>query len=203
MPGNNIKEGGAENSVPFWQLPLWIQVSFILAAIIAGLGVIKFTPVLLGKLKHLVENRRRDLIYTYIQSNPGSTVRDISRSEGINIGSVKYHVNQLGMAQRIVPKRIGKFLRLFQNSNTYTDKEKLVLSAFKNETSKSILIFLKNNPGAINRQIADNFDIRESTAHWYMDSLLRNRIITYVKEGKYKRYYIEEEVVPIIEKFTK
>lgn len=198
LPNTTVIEGGASRNVSFWELPLWIQIAFVTATVIALLGAFKLAPIFIGKLKHLVENRRRERIYAYVQSNPGSTVRDISRDEDINIGSVKYHIYQLDMAKRIVPKRIGKFLRLFQNSNTYSDKEKLVLSAFKNETGKSILFYIKDNPGVTNKQIADRFYIKESSAHWYMDSFLQDRLVKFVKEGKYKKYYLEEDVELII-----
>jgi len=198
LPDAIIDEGDADKNVSFWQLPLWIQVAFVSAALVTLFGAIKFLPVLLGKLKRLTENRRRDRIYTYIQSNPGSTVRDVSRAEGINVGSVKYHVSQLHITQRIVPKKIGKFLRLFQNSNTYSDTEKLVLAAFKNETSKLMLIYIKDNPGATNKQIAERFGIKESTAHWYMNSFLRDRLVKFVKDGKYKKYYLEEDAIPVV-----
>jgi len=203
LPNTTVIEGGANRNVSFWELPLWIQIASVTATVIALLGALKIAPIFIGKLKHLVENRRRERIYAYVQSNPGSTVRDIARDEDINIGSVKYHVYQLDMAKRIIPKRIGKFLRLFQNSNKYNDKEKMVLSAFKNETSKSILIYIKDNPGATNKQVADRFYIKESSAHWYMGSFLRDRLVKFVKEGKHKKFYIEEDVVQIIQRLIK
>jgi predicted transcriptional regulator len=202
LPNAIIDEGDADKNISFWQLPLWIQVAFVSATLVTLLGAFKLFPVLLGKLKRLTENRRRDRIYTYIQSNPGSTVRDVSRAEGINVGSVKYHVSQLNITQRIVPKKIGKFLRLYQNSNTYSDREKLVLAAFKNETGKQILIYIKDKPGASNKQIAERFGIKESTAHWYMNSFLRDHLVKFVKEGKYKRYHLEDDVLQMVCKFT-
>jgi predicted transcriptional regulator len=200
LPNTTVIEGGASKNVSFWELPLWIQIAFVTATVIALLGAFKLFPIFIGKLKHLVENKRRNRIYAYIQSNPGSTVRDISRDEDINIGTVKYHVYQLDIAKRIVPKKIGKFLRLFQNSNIYSDKEQLVLSACKNETGKSILFYIKDNPGATNKQIADRFDIKESTAHWYMDSYIRECIVNFVKDGKLKKYYLEDDTVKIMQK---
>jgi predicted transcriptional regulator len=135
----------------------------------------------------------------YIRNNPGSTVREISKNEDINLGSVRYHISQLELAKRIVTTRIGKFVRHFQNSRKYSDKEKLVLSAIKNDTCKYILIYIKDNPGVRTKQIADQFGIKESTAHWYMEWLIDDKIIRFELEGKRKTYYLEEDVKPIIE----
>jgi predicted transcriptional regulator len=202
-PGSIVNNTGADTTSSFWQLPLWIQITYIISIIVVALGAFKLIPIFIGKVKQLVDNRNRTRIYSYIRNNPGSTVREISKNEDINLGSVKYHITQLELAKWIVTTRIGKFVRHFQNSRTYSDKEKIVLSAIKNDTCKHILIYIRDNPGVRTKQIADQFDIKESTAHWYMEWLIDDKIIMFILEGKRKTYYLEEDVKPIIETYIR
>ena len=100
-PGSIVDDHGADRQVSFWELPLWIQMSYLSGALGALVVALKLVPFAFLKLKSTVENRNRERINRYIEENPGCTVNDIARGESLNLGSVRYHVYRLALARKI------------------------------------------------------------------------------------------------------
>jgi predicted transcriptional regulator len=188
--------------VSFWELPLWVQMMYLSGAIGALLVALKLAPFAFLKLKGKLANKNRDSIYRHISDNPGCTVSDISKRETMNVGSVRYHVDQLRDARRIVQVKIGKFMRLFRNSGAYDDREIVVISALHLRTSRAILFLIRDSPGLSNKQIAERLEIKESMAHTYLSGLLKDEIIRYEKNSQQKMYYLESDVEAILVKVT-
>lgn len=190
---------GCDATISFWELPMWIQIDFIMSMAAAYLAASKLlVPFIAGKLKRLLDNETRDQVYRSIRDNPGSTPSDIVRREGLNLGTVRYHIRQLQLTQKITALRLPKFVRLFQNSNTYSDREKRVIAALKREHSRALILYLAGNPGATNREIAARLTMTESGAHRYIKELLQAGIMSSRREGSYVKYYLEDDVGRII-----
>ncbi len=200
LPGNLTHNSGADGTWSFWQLPLWIQIAYISSGLIGLLALLKISPVVIGKIIDVLGNRNREKVFRHIQTHPGSTARDISREEGMNIGTVKYHVSMLEVARKITTKRIKKFIRIFQNSNTYDDKEKVILSALAIPAYKLILLSLMDSPGMTNRQISKILEISDSGSYQHLKRLLGDRIIRFERDGGQKKYYVNDGAKVIIEK---
>jgi predicted transcriptional regulator len=201
-PGEVYDHQGTIVSVSFWELPLWIQLTYMSGAIGALIVAIKLLPFALLKLKTRVANQNRESVYRQIDRNPGCTVSDISKLEAMNVGSVRYHVDQLQDARRIVLVKIGKFRRLFRNSGAYDDREIVVISALQVRTKRAIMFILRDSPGLSNKQIAEKLNIKESMAHTYLTGLLKDGIIRCEKNGQQKMYYLEGDVEAILAKTT-
>ena len=191
---------GADATVTFWEIPLWLQLAYISSMIAALLGAINLFPFILGKIKDILENRNREKIYAHIKSNPGTTVRDIVRAEGLNIGTVKYHISMLQSSHKIILKRVSKFVRIFQNYDRYSEREQCIFSAYSNATYKPIITCLMSSPGMTNKQIADHLGISEGGVHQLMNNLLKDEIVSFMIEGRLKKFYLESDVLIAIEK---
>ncbi len=193
-------------AVSFWELPLWVQMFYVSAFLSGALGallvVFKIIPFFLIKTKKLHDNKNREEIYDFINQNPGCTVNDISRGKSMNVGSVRYHVDRLEMASRIVQIKLKKFTRLFRNSGAYNDREIVVFSALKIRTNKAIVQVVREQPGLSNKQIADKLEIKESMTHLYLVHLLKDEIVRYEKQGQQKLYYLENDVEEIMQKMA-
>lgn len=202
IPGQVDDHPGTMRSVSFWELPLWVQLSYLSGAIGAVVVAIKLLPFAVLKLKSKIGNQNRESVYRQIDQNPGCTVSDISKREAMNVGSVRYHVDQLQDARRIVMVKIGKFRRLFRNSGAYDDREIMVISAMQVRTKRAIMFIVRDNPGLSNKQIAEKLAIKESMAHTYLASLLKDSILRCEKNGQQKMYYLESDVEAILAKAT-
>jgi predicted transcriptional regulator len=199
-PGDIVDDHGADGSVSFWELPLWIQMYYLSGVIGALFVAIKLVPFAFLKLKRTVENRNRELIYRYIEENPGCTVNDVSRGESLNLGSVRYHVYRLALARKIREVKKGKFSRFFRNNGAYNDREIEVISALNIRTNRAIVSLLGEDPGLSNKQIADRLKIKVSLAHIYLSGLVKDRIIRFEKNEQRKQYFLESDVYVIAKK---
>lgn len=207
MPGpphNNTTVPADSGSYPisFWQLPLWVQlfhVGEIGGAIVAcALVALKLVPLALLKLREKLRSDSREAIYRQIERNPGTTVSEIARDHSMNAGSVRYHVEQLESAQRIMHVFVGKFKRLFRNSGAYNRREIEVISALHVRTNKAIVCLVREHPGLSNKEIAERLEINESMAHLYLTRLMEDAIIRCRQKGQSKLYYIESDAEAIM-----
>ncbi|MDO8724855.1 MAG: winged helix-turn-helix transcriptional regulator [Candidatus Methanoperedens sp.] len=175
-PQNNklIDTSGADATNSFWELPLWIQIAYISGLLLTFLGLFKIIPIVLGRIKNLLENQSRQAIFKYILNNPGCTIAEISDQKNINRGSAKYHLNKLEFEEKIILKKVGKFLRLFQNSGAFKGNEGVIVAHLKNETSRMLL--------------------------WHILGS-KDKLIVSEQEGKYKRYSVNTDAEMILLRF--
>jgi predicted transcriptional regulator len=196
-----IDTSGADATISFWELPLWIKLAYISGVFLAVLGLFKIIPVVLGKIEDLLKNQSRQGIFKYVLNNPGCTIADISEQQKINRGSVKYHITKLEFAGKIILTKMGKFSRLFQNSGALKDNEQVVAAHLKNETSRLLLGAVLENPGITNQELAEKFHLAKSTVHWHIQQFCKGNIIIFKQEGKYRRYFVNTEVETTLLRF--
>lgn len=99
----------------------------------------------------------------FVAGHPGSTQREIARGMEMNLGTIRYHMLILSLNHKVVSfQPDGKHVRYFQNSNTYTREEQLVLSLAKRDTMRSLLKMMLEQPGLSNRELARALDLKES-----------------------------------------
>ncbi|MBU4220198.1 MAG: winged helix-turn-helix transcriptional regulator [Euryarchaeota archaeon] len=103
-----IDTTGADATISFWELPLWIKIAYISGIILASLGLFKVIPIVLARIKNLLENQNRQGIFKYILNNPGCTIAEISDKQEINRGSVKYHIYRLKSEGKITLTKMEK-----------------------------------------------------------------------------------------------
>lgn len=188
-----IDTSGADATISFWELPLWIKLAYISGLILAIFGLFKIIPILLGRIKNLLENQNRQSIFKYVLNNPACTIAEISNRQKINRGSVKYHLYKLKSEGKIFLTKMGKFSRLFQNSGAFNDKEQVIAAHLKNETRRMLLRAILENPGITNQELAEKFDLAKSTTHWYIQQFHKYNIIIFKQQGKYRRCFVNED----------
>jgi len=191
--GVGVDSTGADATITFWDLPLWIQVVYVSGIIMAFLGSFKIFPAIISRIKRFVENQNRQSIFKYILNNPGTTKAEISRNLGINRGTVKYYVHKLESDTKITLMKVGKFTRLFQNSSALKNDEKIVAPHIRGETSRILLWSILENPGITNKELAEMLQLDKSTVHWHVHKFLADDIIRFEKEGRYLKYYVKND----------
>jgi len=196
-----IDTTGADATISFWELPLWIQIAYVSGIILASWGLFKVIPIVLARIKNLLENQNRQGILKYILNNPGCTIAEISDQQGINRGSVKYHIYTIEYEGKIILTKIGKFIRLFQKSGAFKDNEQKMAAHIKSETSRLILRTIFENPGITNQELTDKFHLDKSTIHWHIQRFRNDNIVVFKQEGKYKRYFINTDAKMILLRF--
>lgn len=196
--GVDVDSTGADATITFRDLPLWIQVYYVSGLLMALLVSLKIFPAVISCIKRFVKNQNRQNISKYIVDNPGTTKAEISSNLGINRGTVKYHVHKLESDSKINSMKVTKFTKLFKNSSELKNDEKIITSHIRGETSRILLWSILESPGITNQGLAKTLRMDKSTVHWHTNKFLEDNMIRFEKEGRYLKYYVKDDVAVVM-----
>ncbi len=204
-PHSSIRPGpvdslGADRDVSFFELPLWIQIAEISGFLVALFSAIKFGPVLVGKVKTILQTKIRAEILEYIRRHPGCTIADLSKKTGINRGSVKYHLSVLVIERKIVRKKEGKLMFLFTNGGTDPEKKRMY-GYIMSHPKQEMLKIIQNEPGISNKDIAERLGLDRSTVYWHLQQFLDEEMVESNWDGRNRNYCLTSEVEEILKKY--
>ena len=191
-----------EKQTSFWELPDWIKLFYVGAMSAAFIGLLKLTPLVAGKIDDILKNQNRNNILNFIYANPGTTIARVTESQQLERATVRYHLYKLESEGKIVFRKMGKFSRLFRNSRTYSDEEQKVIAHLQNQRSRSILLLVLDEPGITNQELTERLGIEKSAIHWHMEKFIGDGLISYIPDGKFKRYFIMGNAVIMLQKHT-
>ena len=189
--GVGVDSTGADATITFWELPLWIQVYYVSGLLMAFLGSFKIFPAVLSRIKRFLENQNRQTIFKYILDNPGTTTVEISRNLGMNRGTLSHHLMMLEKQNRVIPYKTRGRVHYFLNESTYGEKEKVALAALKNDKHKRIILEILNCEQITHEKLAEKIGVSVPTINWHIRHLKEQGIIRADTDGRYTAYSID------------
>lgn len=201
-----IDSRGADATVTFWELPMWIQIAWISGLIFAFLGSFKILPLVSGGFKRILrsnalDNKNRLSMYTFIKRNPGVYFRELISELKINKGTAEYHLKILEMAGLITSVQNKAYKRYFLNNSTFSSSEQAVLSALRENMPRKILLTLLKNPGLSHREIATAIGISRPTVVSHMKTMAKNGIVKSEHASVTLKHHISPEILLIVQKY--
>lgn len=128
--------------------------------------------------RRIDSNNNRNQILKYITDNPGASLYDISKSLGINMGTVRYHLMILALNHRITSFRADeKYVRYFTNAGSYSKEQQLVISLMRRDGIRKVLNQLLEKPGLTNLELARELGVHESLTIRILKELLTKGIL--------------------------
>src|SRR5271157_2446111 len=122
-------------------------------------------------------NKNRNLILKFIIDNPGASLFEITRTLGMNMGTVRYHLMILAINHRIISyKADDKYVRYFTNSGSYSKEQQLIISLMRREGIHKVLNKLLEKPGISNMELANDLGVLDSSTIRQMKELLSKGI---------------------------
>lgn len=176
-------------------LPVWLMTTIILVAISALIVV----GLAYGLKREDLQGARRE-IFTYIEKNPGAHFSKIRRDLGYAPGTFQHHLSVLESEGWITSHKESRYKRYFVNGNRY---QKLIagytykqrFAALANETTRSFVTYLKDHPGATQKQVAARLNIHASTVNWHAKRLQQAGILEPRRVGKEVQYHVDPREV--------
>jgi predicted transcriptional regulator len=165
------------------------QVNIAVGFVLAALAYLFLRFVCVGAVARakarLSMNDNRNRVLEFIAGNPASSLYEIARGTGVNLGTVRYHLFILGLNHKIVASQTdGKYVRYFTNSGTYSKEEQLILSLMRRDAMGRVLGLMLEKPGISNAQIARELDIRESVVSRCVKELSEKGVIAREPAGR-------------------
>lgn len=131
----------------------------------------------------------RDIIYQYVQKFPGSHLRKISKELSLGMGDTQHHLNVLENTGFVKSRRIGIY-KVYYEVSVFEERHESILAVLQQETPRSILLYLLENPGASQSEIAAHVRYSAPTVNWHMSRLMQIGLVESRKEGRFVKYVI-------------
>ena len=138
-----------------------------------------------------------DKVLFFIQDNPGCHLRRIKREIGISMGTVQYHLHKLEKMGRVTSTRRGLYKYYFP-SGLFRENEKEILEVLTHETARKILMFIIEQKNPTQTDIVINVRISARSISWHVGRLIALKMIREIKDGKYKRYQLQDDAKDIL-----
>jgi predicted transcriptional regulator len=133
----------------------------------------------------LNKNDNRNRVLDFIVRNPGSSLYEIARGTGVNLGTVRYHLFILNLNHKVMASRTdGKYIRYFTNSGSYSKEEQLILSLMRRDAMGRVLGLMLERPGISNAGMARELGIKESVVSRCTRELAERGIVTKEAAGR-------------------
>ncbi len=143
--------------------------------------------------KNVLDHPERMAIYHTIVARPGIDLAGIAAELDLNRETLRYHLDQLESATRIVVMRNRGIIRYYENHGRYTPFQRRVLQHLWNPTAERILSLISLRPGITQTEIALHLAVTAPTVRWYLQRFRADGIITEQHEGRYTRYTLANE----------
>lgn len=125
-------------------------------------------------------------------------MRKISKELGLAMGDIQYHLNILEKSGFIKYSRWGLYKRYYIISIQGARHES-ILAMLQQETPREIILFLIENPGATQKELAQNQSLSVPTIKWHISKLVDMNLLQSIKKGRIIKYYLIGDSKDIID----
>lgn len=135
-----------------------------------------------------------------IRENPGITQKQITDTVRCSRGSVCYHLHQLEKTGKIRKLHLGTAPQYYPSAelpSPDTLLEQTILLLLSRKKSGKFLRTLYENPGITQKELAALLNIRPTTAHWYLHTYTKSRILSIEQNGRELHYSLTREAETI------
>jgi uncharacterized repeat protein (TIGR01451 family) len=134
--------------------------------------------------KHILDHELRGMIRDYITENPGEHFNSIKSELNLRNGTLSHHLSVLERENIVKSVKDGKYRRFFPVGMMLSDK------AYPTTIEKRILDAIREKPGIIQKNIAIQLGLCQSTVNYHISKLKKLERIRTEKNGISLRHYI-------------
>lgn len=136
-------------------------------------------------------------LLSFIQANPGCHLRRIRRTMGISMGTVQYQLGKLEKLGWLSSTRRGLYKYYFP-AGLFKENEKEILEVLTHETARKILMHIIEQNSPAQTDIVNSIRISARSVSWHVRRLVDLKIIREIKDGRFKRYQLNQDDPKVI-----
>lgn len=137
----------------------------------------------------VLDHPRREQMYRLIGETPGIRLQDLCDATGLSRTAVTHHLRLLEQQHLIVSRRVGRSRHFYENGGMYERSQKEAYALLQNDRSREIAAFIQAHPGAIQKRLCEELDVRASIIHWHVQRLRDAGLIRCDRQGRTVAYY--------------
>lgn len=151
-------------------MPLWIKLKYVAGIVVAALGLWKYLPIILGRIKSVLKSKKRQQILEYLHWKPGASIKELEENLNINRSTVRYHLALLERWGKVISVSCGNE-RLFFSKNQLTDGELGLVTFLRSENKRRILELFCQNESLSKKEIAELTGINPKNLYYHLNHL--------------------------------
>jgi len=136
-------------------------------------------------------------VYEYIKNHPGSHLRKISKELGMTASDTQYWCNRLERMASVRSRRLGLY-KTYYPASILGERHENILAILQQKTPRNIVLYLMENSGASQKDLAQHTGFAAATISWHMSHLIEIGIVYSSKEGKFVKYYIRGDIADLV-----
>lgn len=145
-----------------------------------------------GMEKNLAEKLEiRKKLIDIIKNKPGIHFREIFREVDIAMGELEYHLHILEKME-LISKTTNTYYTRYYPAYELGVEDKRIMALLRQEMLREILIFIISTDKPSHGDITKKFNLLKSTTSFYLDKLLKPRIIEKEKSGRKVIYNVKD-----------
>ena len=106
------------------------------------------------------------------------------------MGDVQHHLNILEKAGSVKARRISVY-KVYYPVSISEERHESILAVLQQETPRALLLYLIENPGASQGELATLLKCSPPTVNWHMSKLRQIGLVNSYKDGKFVKYIID------------
>ncbi len=145
----------------------------------------------------LLLNPTRLGIFQYLCKNPCSRLRALARDLDLAVPTAEWHLKKLSKRGLVTWKKVGKN-KIFYPSEMIDPNDIAVLALLTQDKAKHVCATIAENPGITQANLCKKLGMYQQECGWYTSKLTEKGVLACVKDGKFKHYYISENLGKIL-----
>ena len=118
----------------------------------------------------LIIPKNKVRVYNYIKNHPGSHLRKISKELDMTTSDTQYWCTRLEKTALVRSRRLGLY-KTYYPTSILGQRHENILAVLQQKTPKKIILYLMENSGASQKDIAQHTGFAAATISWHMSRL--------------------------------
>jgi DNA-binding transcriptional ArsR family regulator len=145
----------------------------------------------------LLLNPTRIEIFQYLCKNPCSKLRAIAKALELAVPTAEWHLRKLTEKGLITAKNVGKY-KIYYPAEMIDRKDVELLSLLSGDKAKLICGAVASDPGITQGKLGKKVGMYQQEVGWYTSQLTEKGVLSCVRDGRFKRYYISEDMGKVL-----
>ena len=165
-------------SVPDFATTIGVSITVLMAAIVAIFAYIFAGGIKYVTPENVLNTEVRKNLYNYIDSYPGSHLREISRELDLKPSNAAWHLRKLEQTNLVRSRAIGgKRVYYLVEGGIEARKEAIAEAVLRNKNAREIMQYLQDNPGKHLLEIAHALNLNHHTVKWHIQKMYLAELI--------------------------
>jgi len=188
----------------FPKFNIGVPIAVVIAAIATIIAFLLFGGIKYVTPENVLNTEVRKNLYEFIDSYPGSHLREIARELDLKPSNAAWHLRKLEQTNLVRSRVIGgKKVFYLVEGGVEARIEAIAESILKNKNARDIMKYLADNPGKHLLEIANALNLNHHTVKWHIKKMYLAELIDGdTSNSAYPVYYPTDIGMQAAQKFS-